>query len=541
MRRGRLVHPSRGLALGPARLLAMSKDLEPSSLDGPSTLRERDFYRKLLELGTQEDVEPLLADALSLIVALCEAQRGYLEIDDQRTSRPPAAGKSALPRFTIAHGFSDADVAAIRATFSEGVMSEAIATRKTVLTASALEDARFRERGSVIRNKIEAVLCAPIGIDPPLGVLYLQGRNARGPFTEEDRTRAEIFARQLAALTDRLLLRKLREGQSDPTERYRSMLRVAGIVGSSAAVAKLLSDVALVAPRDVTVLLVGASGTGKTQTARLIHDNSPRSSGPFLELNCAAMPESLLESELFGALPGAHSAASRRIPGKVAAAQRGTLFLDEVAELPLAAQAKLLQLLQSKQYFPLGGSSPIKADVRVIAASNTDLEAAVAQRKFREDLYFRIHVLPIRLPNLAERRDDIPELLAHFCRRASELQGLPTLRCSPGAVRAAVEAEWPGNIRQLENCVTAAAIRAAGEGSYQLERRHLFPCIAEEFTPSDPGKRLSYQEATRRFQEDLLRDVLRENRWNVSMAAEQLDLTRAHVYNLIRAFGLERE
>jgi Nif-specific regulatory protein len=213
------------------------------------------------------------------------------------------------------------------------------------------------------------------------------------------------------------------------------------------------------------------------------------------------------------------------------------LLLDEIAELPLGAQAKLLQLLQSKRYYPLGSARAEIADVRIIAATNVDLERAVAERRFREDLYYRLHVLPIRLPTLAERRADIPDLVITFVREAGLRHGLPLLEPSPAAIRAAEAASWPGNVRQLAHAVEAAAIRAAGEGALRLEARHLFPGNGSR--PEDEAG-LSFHEHTRRFQAELLRDTLARCDWNVTEAARRLDLARAHVYSLIKAFGLRR-
>jgi Nif-specific regulatory protein len=298
-----------------------------------------------------------------------------------------------------------------------------------------------------------------------------------------------------------------------------------------------LKQAALVAPLDVAILLTGDSGTGKTQLARAIHDNGPRAQQPFVDLNCAALPDELIESELFGALPGAHSTATRRIEGKVAAAEHGTILLDEVGELSLAVQAKLLQLLQSKQYYPLGSAQPLRADVRVIAATNTDLQRAVAERRFREDLFYRLQVVPIRVPSLAERREDIPLLAAFFCEQACAQHRLPHLDLSPNAIRALQAAEWPGNIRQLAHCIEAAVIRTCGDGVLKVECSHVFPqAVPVPATPS-----VTFQEATRRFQGDLLRQTLDATDWNVSETARRLDLTRTHVYNLIRAFGLQRQ
>jgi Nif-specific regulatory protein len=300
----------------------------------------------------------------------------------------------------------------------------------------------------------------------------------------------------------------------------------------------VLREAALVAPLDVTVLLTGESGTGKSQLARVIHDNGPRAGGPFVELSCAAIPETLVENELFGHRAGAHSAAQRAAPGKVEAAEGGTLFLDEVGELPLASQAKLLQLLQTREYYPLGGTKPVRADVRVIAATNLDLAVAVKERRFREDLLYRLQVLCIRLPSISERREDVAELAEFFCERTCERHRLRRMRLSPGALLAAQEAAWPGNVRQLGNTVESATIRGAGEGSDQVERRHLFP--GSEDASEATAEVATFQDATRRFQREILRRALEESDWNVTETARKLDLARSHVYNLIKALRLER-
>jgi Nif-specific regulatory protein len=504
---------------------------EDAERDVERLRRERDFYRQLLALGMKDEIAPFLEEALSTIVGIAGARRGYLEIRDD-------AGEDDPPRFWIARGCTDDDVQEIRAAVSQGIIAESLATGQTIIAASAITDPRFMGRGSVKRNRIEAVLCAPIGTDRPLGVVYLQERSAPGPFTEEDRRYAETFAQHLSTLADRLLIRRRRRDESDPTQPFRKQLRVDGFIGRSAAAAKVLQQVALVAPLEVGVLLTGATGTGKTQIARIIHANSPRSGGPFVEINSGALPSALVESELFGAMPGAHSTAPRKVEGKVAAARGGTLFLDEVADLELPAQAKLLQLLQSKEYYPLGASRVEHADVRVMAATNADLKAAVARREFREDLFYRLEVVPLRVPSLSERREDIADLCAHFCERAQRAHQLPRLVLSSGALRAAEAAEWPGNVRMLAHRIEAASIRAAGEGAAQIEREHLFPEAQEP--PGAKGRAETFQEATRRFQAELVERVLTEQGWNVTKAAAALDITRSHVHNLIKSFGLKR-
>ncbi|WP_338865517.1 sigma-54-dependent Fis family transcriptional regulator [Myxococcus stipitatus] len=506
-------------------------------LEAERLTRERDFFRQLLELGGREEIEPFLEEALSMVVALSGARRGYIEVQDE-----PGRSDQAST-FSLAHGYYDAEVDGVRAAFSRGVIAEAIATGRTILTDSALSDPRFQKRDSVVRNRTEAVLCAPIGVSPPMGVIYLQDREKAGSFSTEDCGLVETFARHLAAFADRLLLKRRRRDAADPTWRARASLRAEGVIGRSPALAHVLEQLALVAPKEVTVLLTGASGTGKTQLARVIHENSPRRAGRFVDLNCATFVESLVESELFGAVRGAHSTATRGMPGKISAANRGTLFLDEVGELPLAVQAKLLQFLQDRVYYPLGSDKPERADVRIIAATNVDLRAAVAQRRFREDLLYRLDVMPVHVPPLSARREDILDIAEHFCQRACARHGLPPLRLSVGAARAVELAEWPGNVRELENKVEAAVIRA-GEGATQVELRHFFPETrpASSGDGGSAGREIhgSFQEETRRFQKQLVQRALNDTDWNVSEAAERLDLSRAHLYNLIAAFGLKR-
>jgi Nif-specific regulatory protein len=501
--------------------------------DSPDILRirrEHALALRLLELGQQRELEPFLRESLALVVEAAEARQGYLELHDD-------ADVAGAPRWWIAHGFSEAEIQNVRLAISRGIIAEALATGQTIVTPSALLDPRFSTRESVRRGQIEAVLCAPIGVDPPRGALSLQGRSVPGLFSEDERARAEIFARHLAPLVDRLLVERGRRQAGDATTGLRSTLKLEGVIGRSAALAAALKQAALVAPLDVHVLLTGETGTGKSQLARVIHDNGPRAARPFIELNCAAIPETLMESELFGALPGAHSTATRRIEGKLAAAEGGTLMLDEIGELSPGAQAKLLQFLQSKEYFPLGATKAERADVRVIAATNIDLQQAVAERRFREDLLFRLQVLPIRMPTLAERREDLAELAAYLCTKVCGKHNLGDHELSSSALRAVETAEWRGNVRELEQRILAAAILAAGEGTAQIERRHLFQ---GELATSDAESVRTFQEATRRFQADLLRQTLDETQWNIVETARRLDLARSHVYNLIKAYGLER-
>jgi Nif-specific regulatory protein len=489
-----------------------------------SLASERDFYRRLLELGREHELEPLLDQALALIVEVTGARTAYLELYDDETDPP---------RFWRGHHVSDESLASIRATISRGIIARALGEGQTIETASAKADERFQDLGSVRQHDIEAVLCAPVGT-PPLGVVYLQGRTRSGAFGAVDRDRAEMFAAQLAPLADRLV-RRGDGDRNDHTREIREQFRCEEIVGRSSALAQMLRQASHVAPLDVDVLITGPSGSGKSMLARAIANNSSRANGPFVELNCAAIPDTLIESELFGAEKGAHSTATRKLTGKVAAAECGTLFLDEIGELSGSAQAKLLQLLSTREYHPLGGATATKADVRIISATNADLEKRVAAKQFREDLYYRMHVVPLEVPGLERRRDDIAALVERFCADACRRHKLPELGVSRRAIAACREAIWPGHTRQLAHAIEAAVIRANGDKSTTLLEHHIFP-KAEHDDAGSP----SLQQATRQFQRRHVLEALEKNDWNISETARELDLARSHLYNLINDFELKR-
>ncbi len=491
--------------------------------------RERELYHSLLELGAHDEPESFVKNALQILVELTNARQGYLELrDDELTSAS----------WWAAEGCEPDRIEEIRKTTSTGIIAHAIATGQTVLTASASEDPRFQDLTSVRDNEIESVLCTPIGRDTPLGVVYLQGdRSSRdfSPFDGETQRAVEFVARALAPLADRLVERTRRVTLSSRGKRQSGFEHV---VGSSQGLDDVLQRLALVAKLDVHVLLTGASGTGKTLLGQAIHAASPRRPHAFVELNCAAIPDALLENELFGAAPGAHSAVPRQgVVGKVEAAQGGTLFLDEVGELSMVAQAKLLQLIQDKTYYRLGSAEARRADIRLVAATNQDLPALVKERKFREDLYYRLKVFEARVPSLVERHDDLVPLARHFAKVAAKRHDLPLSSLAPSAIRAIVTATWPGNVRELAHRVESAVLNAHLRSSTEITDRDIFP--EADATPAADAVE-SLQEATRRFQRAHVTSMLETSNWNVSEAARRLDVARSYVYTLIRSYGLRR-
>ena len=268
----------------------------------------------------------------------------------------------------------------------------------------------------------------------------------------------ELLRSWLKEHADRMLARRRQRAFA---EGQVSKFRFQGIFGTSAALVQALERAARIIPHaGVTVLLTGETGTGKELFARAIHYNGPRSGAPFVDINCAALPENLLESELFGHEKGAFTGATVSKPGLFEMADGGTVFLDEIGHLALPLQAKLLRALQEKTIRHVGGTRPIPVDVRIIAATHVDLEQAVRAREFREDLFYRLNVVPIMLPPLRQRRDDILPLARHFLERFADEYGVPVPTFSSAAMRALMEREWPGNIRELRNVIERAVLLA---------------------------------------------------------------------------------
>ncbi len=481
------------------------------------------LYFQLLELGEADDPRPPLRALLEGLVAITRAERGYLELYSE--------GDRREPRWALSLGCSPEEEREIRAVTSRGIVAAALASGSTVHSPYAMLDERFAEQSSVQDQRIEAVLCVRLGAKGP-GVLYLEGRRGAGPFAPEAIVLAERIARHLGPTLERAA-RMEDARRRDPTEPFRQKLQVKEIAGRSQALADVLQQVAAYAPLGVTVLITGPIGTGKTQIARALHDNGPRKKGPFVEINCGAIPDTLVEAELFGTEQGAFSGAVKS-RGKVATAEGGTLFLDEIAEIPFAAQSALLQVLQSRQYYPVGGSRACTANFRLIAATNADLAAMVDAKRFREDLLHRINVVQIRMPSLNQRHEDIGPLAIELIARIAAELDLPALPLSERARSHVCSRDWPGNIRELRNRLSGGLIHAVNEAASQIEVRHI-----DGRSPTD-RKESTFHEATRAFQKELLRRELNAAGWNVTAVAEKLDITRSHVYNLINQFELKR-
>ena len=369
------------------------------------------------------------------------------------------------------------------------------------------------------RELVEAVA----QIDPELPVLVLT----------ETPEPAELAGRIRAGLAPRTPLSV--PSVPDPWKQF--------LVGGSRAMADIDRLIRLVGPRRSTVLITGDTGTGKEMAARAIHMASPRRDRPMVAVNCSALPENLLEAELFGHVKGAFTGAQQQRVGRFEQADGGTLFLDEIGELPLELQAKLLRVLQEREFQRLGSSETVKVDVRVIAASNVDLEERVRQGRFREDLYYRLNVVPVRMPALRERPSDIPALVEHFAARICRLEQLPVKRVLADALDALAGYAWPGNVRQLENAVEMAVVLsgprpALDAADFPLPAAPALvaaPAGAPSAAISVPEDGLDFERTLQHIERSILEQVLVKTRGNKKMAADMLRLKRTTLSAKLRS------
>src|SRR5215216_3063202 len=383
-------------------------------------------------------------------------------------------------------------------------------------------------------------------MDETLPVVMISGHGTTATAVEAIRSGATDFLdkplsseRVIVTLQNALKQSELR---SENRELKLAMELKYEIVGQSPALRKVLEAVKRAAPTNATVLLLGESGVGKELVARTIHRNSPRAGQRFVQVNCAAIPEELIESELFGHEKGSFTGATEKQVGKFEQADRGTIFLDEVGDMSPKTQAKVLRVLQEGEVERLGSARTIKVDVRVIAATNKDLEAEIERGTFREDLYFRLSVIPIRVPPLRDRREDIAALVRHFVDLFSRENNRRPQRFTPAALEFMQKARWKGNVRELRNTVERLLIMTPGEVIDVDDLRDIVRLepkgAASDNDKERPGTLREFKEVAERT---FLVGKLRENNWNISKTAEVIGTPRSNLYKKLEQYGISQE
>jgi Nif-specific regulatory protein len=428
-----------------------------------------------------------------------------------------------------------------------GVAGAAVQSGRTIRVENASNDERFyagvdSRTGYRTRNLIAVPLSTLRG--ERLGVFEVVNKK-RGPFTDEDEELARAFGAQAAIAIETTQLLADLERDRDHLDRENTQLRreldgrsaTTNILGTSERVQRVLRLIEQISDSSVNVLITGESGTGKELAARAIHANSSRVRGPFVALNCAALPENLVEAELFGIEKGVATGVDRRV-GLVEAAHGGTLFLDEIGDLSLTAQAKILRALQERQIERVGSRKPIAVDVRVLAATHRDLDAAIADGKFRDDLYYRLKVIHIEMPALRDVPEDIPMLANHFFASSCRETNRPPGELSAGAIRCLIAYHWPGNVRQLQNEMKRLAVSVRKRAVNESDLSDAIRSSSRGRSPRGPGLTRPLKDEVTALETRLIEEALGACDRNQMQAARRLGLSRQGMIKKMKRYGI---
>ena len=539
---------------------SFAETLAPMDITIERLYRLLEIYRRI---NSERDPDRLLGLVMDTAVELTGAERGFLLL-----------GESASQlRVEVARNL---DPAGESAAYSRSIAERVFLTGAPVITVSAHSDPRFSDYPSVHQMQLESVLCIPVHSQGRVcGVLYMESRFQSGRFSPEDQRLLMAFGDQVAiSLTNARLLAdnirkaselqraneqiealaeerkqhlqertaQLAEAQRDLVETRRQLESLPGrfgLVGRSRRMGEIYALIERIAAADIPVLIEGESGTGKEMVARAIHNDGPRKKKRLVSVNCAAIPENLLESELFGHVRGAFTGADRERKGLFSAADGGTLFLDEIGDMPMRMQVDMLRALQEKVIRPVGSEKDIHVDVRIVAASNKPLPALVEQGLFREDLFYRLHVVKLDIPPLRDRLDDIPLLVDHFLENISRQVPGEKKGITKRALKALMAYSWPGNVRQLEHALMNAAVLADG-----------IALDVDDFTLDAPVVRASHSaesgDSPRSIEtgtgdegeKEQIVAALKANGWNKSQAAASLGIPRRTFYRRLKAYAI---
>ncbi len=511
----KLTHDDR-IVIGSCELrFVMVDEQAPTAEEAGETIADIDAYTKLYEFSErlihQRDLGELLDALMDAVVEITNADKGFLVLLEGETVD-----------VKVARNVNKENIADAVSQLSDSIIAKVIRTRKPVIVSDALRDDEFAAAKSVMQLKVSSVICVPL-LDRGrlLGLIYVGNDSIRDLFQHDTLRVLSIFASQASLIVaNALLLNELKVDNkrlNDRLEQY----RFGEIVGTSPPMQAVFRKVEKISGTDISVMITGETGTGKELIAREIHNRSPRAQKPFVTINCGAIPENLLESELFGHVKGAFTGAVANKLGKFQAADGGTLFLDEIGEMPIELQVKLLRAIQEKVVYRVGDTRPETVDIRILAATNRELEKEIAAGRFREDLYYRLNVVNVELPPLRVRGDDVLVIARYLISRYSREYDAKVKGLSPNAAVGIRKHSWPGNIRELENRIKKAIVL----------------CESSVIGPDDLGltgdvlpQILTLAEAKDKFQRDYINEILSLNNGNRTKTARDLGVDPRTVF-----------
>ncbi|HNZ21745.1 MAG TPA: sigma 54-interacting transcriptional regulator [Polyangiaceae bacterium] len=530
-RRARLSHNDRihlgsaeiafSLLGDPSFVLATEQETSSNTTDIAGLEQLNAFSERLMQRGS---VDELLTDLLDAVVEISGAHRGAVLLvepgEPSDTERRVSVRAVRNVRRDI--------IADASGGISDSIVRKVITTGMPVIVSDALADQQFGKSESVLALKLSSVMCVPmLAQGESLGALYVGNDHVKQLFDRSQLDLLTVFAAQASLILQNAMLLSSLRADKEKLQEELSDMRFGEIIGACDSMLEVFRKLQKVASTDISVLITGETGTGKELIAREIHRRSPRVRGPFVTINCGAIPENLIESELFGHVRGAFTGAVASRPGKFQVADKGTLFLDEIGELPLNLQVKLLRALQEHVVYRVGDSRPEKVDIRIVAATNRNLDEEIRENRFREDLYYRLNVVNLWLPPLRARGEDVVLIARALLSKYADELNSSVRGFAPDALTAIKRYAWPGNVRQLENRIKKALVLC----DHNLLTADDLDLVREEQSPILPLER-----AKEEFQHRYVREVLERNNGNRTQTARDLGVDPRTIFRY-----LERE
>ena len=489
-----------------------------ASLDPAALAKLVAFSQKLL---TRYELDPLLDTMMDQVIELTRADKGFLILFE-----------NGEPHIKVARNVKHENIDDAISRISDSIVANVLKTRKPLIVSDALKDPQYSSSESVVNLKLLSVMCAPLTEKGEVfGLIYVGNDSIANLFEPKSLDLLTIWAAQASlVLRNALLVNELRMDNAELRKQL-EVERYGEIIGACSSMKEVYRKIDKVATTDISVLITGETGTGKELIARELHKRSPRAKGPFITINCGAIPENLLESELFGHVRGAFTGAVATRQGKFQAANNGSLFLDEIGEMPLQLQVKILRALQERQVNKVGDSRSESVDIRVIAATNKNLEEEIKRNAFREDLYYRLNVVTLKLPPLRDRGEDILVMAKFFLGKYARELNAKARGFSPGAVVAMKKYAWPGNVRELENRIKKAVV---------LADKALVTGEDMDLRPENLEPPLSLAEALEHFRKSYINDVLERNNGNRTKTAKDLGVDPRTIFRHLEKLEAER-